>query len=278
MPARILVVDRNRAFAAMLEEMIASEAGHEVHVAFSAAEALSALRRADFDLAILDMDLGPTGPDCKTVVQQMRTVRPQMRLILIPILGADLPAEAAQWDIQGSLSKPFFADDLLPRIDDALAKTVRKKPEVTTEPKAEPKALPERAGRAASGAQAPGLRAVLADLARETAADAVLLLSLVQGQVRVVEHVSAWQEEDRAQFAGLVRAIVESAQAAARFLGYPDEAFEHHMFEGQDRRLYAMRLSAGWLLVVATPAHIPLGTVRHNLRRVRRDLAPRALT
>ncbi len=274
MPARILVVDRNQAFAAMLEEMIASEGGHEVQVAFSAAEALSALRRADFDLTILDMDLGQTGPDCKTAVQQMRSVRPQMRLMLIPILGADLPAEAAQWDIQGSLSKPFFADDLLPRIDDALAKTVGKTPEV----KAEPTALPERAGRAASGAQAPGVRAALAELARETAADAVLLLSLAQGQVQVVEHVSAWQEEDRARFAGLVQAIVESTQAAARFLGYPDEAFEHHMFEGQDRRLYAMRLPAGWLLVVVTPAHIPLGTVRHNLRRARRDLAARALT
>lgn len=274
MPARILIVDRNQAFAAMLEDMLASEGGHAVQIASSAGDALSALRRDNFDLTILDMDLGEDGPDCASLVQQIRTIRPHMRLMLIPIMGANLPAETAQWDIQGSLSKPFFVDDLLPGIEEALSKTVRDRPQV----KPEPPAAPKRVEAPAFETQRRGVRPELAELARETAADAVLLLSTTQGTARIVEHVSSWQGEDLRQFAALIQTMVESAQAAARFLGYPDEAFGHHMFEGDDRRLYVMRVSAGWLLVVATSTHIPLGTVRHNLRRTSRELAARALT
>jgi DNA-binding response OmpR family regulator len=274
MAPKILVVDRNEAFAIMLEQMLATDGGYEVQVVHTGRHALALLREADFDLTILDMDLGPEGIGYRDLIQSVRQVRPMMRLMLIPLMGEELPPEVDRLDIQGTLTKPFFVDDLLPIIEETLSRTVRL-PE--SQPALRP-ALASVQGQVPIGATTVEVQKVLVGLARETTADAVLLLSSDPNDLGVVAHVSTLSAEKVQMLTHLIVKTVQAAQAAAHFLGQPDAPFEHNMFEGEGLRLYAMALASDLLLVVQTPLGIPLGTIRHNLRRASRELASLALT
>lgn len=289
MAPRILVVDRNEAFATMLEQMLSMEGGYKVQVAHHDSDALSLLQLTDFDLTILDMDLGPHG-DYQDLIRRIRQNRPTMRVMLIPLMGQNLPPEAGTLGIQGTLAKPFFADDLLPSISDALAKKVSPvSPQPAAQPVAQPAAqpVPRAATQPTFAGLGPSLpasepdakvRAVLSDLAHETRSDVVLLLSDDPTDAGVVSHVSTLSNDRVETLAALILTMVQAAQAAGHFLGQSEQPFEHNMFEGPDLRLYATSIRPGALLVAVTPMSTPLGTVRHNLRRASRDLSKVVLT
>ena len=270
MTPRILVVDRNIAFATMLKEMLEQDGGYQVDMVHNGNRALSRLSRTNYDLTIVDMDLDPRDMDSATLIEQTRALDPQMRLVLIPLMGENLPAEAGAWDIQGTLSKPFFAGDLLPKIREALTRPVA--------PSAG-RATPS-AGRAtpSAGVATADLHPSLADLARETRARAVFLFSTKPGREGVVAHTSTLDSEQLDTLADMIFTTVQSAQALARFWGQPDQPFEHNMFENDNLRLYIMTLPQNLQLVIVTPPSTPLGTVRYNLRRSVRRLDALALT
>ena len=263
MAPKILVVDRNIAFATMLKEMLEQDGGYQVDMVHSGNRALARLSRGNYDLTIVDMDLDPHDMDSPTLIEQVRTLDPQMRLVLIPLMGENLPDEAEAWGIQGTLSKPFFADDLLPKIHEALTRPIV------------PPAQHAPAGRAVPTAD---LQSLLAELARETQAEAVFLFSKEPGQEGVVAHTSSLSGKQLDALAYMIFAAVQSAQALARFWGQPDRPFEHNMFENDDLRLYIMALPQNLQLVIITPLSTPLGTVRHNLRRSVRRLDALTLT
>ncbi|MGD8487396.1 MAG: response regulator [Anaerolineae bacterium] len=278
MSGRILVVDRNEAFSTMLKGLLEIEGGYEVEAVHSGRGALTRLRQSDYDLTIVDVDLDPVEMNYGDLIGRVRRIRPAMRLMLIPLMGEELPPEASQYDLQGTLSKPFFADDLLPRIKKALAKQVTA-----------PQPIPDASTAAAALAQpaidpTPGpspagdVQGVLADLARETRADVVLLVSTVEGDEQIVAQITALDRLDLAELAALSITTVQTARATAQLLGQPDVPFEHNMFESQSLRLYIMTLPGEVLLVVVAPATTALGTVRHNLRRARRALVGVSLT
>jgi hypothetical protein len=220
------------------------------------------------------MDLEDIG--YHALLQNMRDLRPTMRLVLIPLMGEDLPAEAIQVGIQGTLSKPFFADDLLPSIEDALARSVRTTATAPTPTPASPTPAPTPPQPVEEAAG--DVQGVLSDLAYETQASAILLISSDEGRERVIAHVSTLDGRGLEAFMYLIFAAVQAAQAASRFLGQPDEPFEHNMFENQSLRLYIIVLPQNLLLVTITPVTTPLGTIRHNLRRAGRILSSSALT
>jgi CheY-like chemotaxis protein/predicted regulator of Ras-like GTPase activity (Roadblock/LC7/MglB family) len=286
MAARILVVDRNEAFATMLEEMLEMDGGYNVKVVRAGSDALNLLRQTNFDLTIVDMDLDARDMGYRDLAQSVRGIRPTMRLMLIPFMGEQLPAEALALDIQGTLSKPFFVDDLLPSIQEALTKKVRPAPASPPPPMPAPAPAPAPAPRpkARSEASLPSaaivadVQAVLSELARETRADIVLLVSTAAGARRVVAQASTLSDDKVGTLADLCVTTVQAAQATARSLDQPDVPFEHNMFEGESLRLYIMALSSELFLVVVVPMSTPLGTIRHNLRRADRDLARLALT
>lgn len=118
----------------------------------------------------------------------------------------------------------------------------------------------------------PDLHALLSELAREISADAVLLLSRFPENGPILAHASTWDAARLETLADLSLATLQAAQAMARFLGQPDESFEHHMFEGGSLRLYMMAIADGDLVVAVTSVNTPLGTIRHNLRRTARNL------
>jgi len=265
MTANILVVDRNVAFATMLKEMLERDGGYRVDLVHEGSRALELLPDGGYDLTIVDMDLDPADMTSLALIEQVRTHHPQMRLVLIPLMGEEVPAEAQAWGIQGTLSKPFFADDLLPRIGEALSKEVV------------PPARPTSSAGPAD--QAPGdIQSLLMDLARETQAEAVFLFSKEPGREGVVAHTSTLDGERLDALAYMIFAAVQAAQAVANFLGQPDRPFEHNMFENDNLRLYIMTLPQNLQLVIVTPLSTPLGTVRHNLRRSVRQLRSLALT
>jgi CheY-like chemotaxis protein len=263
MAQKILVVDRNQAFATMLEQMLETDGGYEVEVAHGGSQALAVLRQANFDLTIIDMDLDPDDLEYRDLVLSIRQIDPAMRLILIPLMGSDLPPEAHQLGLQGALAKPFFADDLLPSIKGALARPVGPS---TTQPATQPataapdsKALPDR-------------QSVLSELAHEINANAVVLLSMATRETKIIAHVSNLDPSELEALADLGIATVRAAQATGHCLGQPDTPFKHNMFESDSSRLYIMTLPKERLLMVLTLISTPLGTIRHNLRRTVRSL------
>ena len=279
MAPKILVVDSNEAFATMLKEILESEGGYSVDIAQSERKALGLLRRTDYALTIVDMGLEPGGNAYRDLVHKVRQGWPAMRLVLIPLMGEDLPPEAQRLDIQGTLSKPFFVDDLLPNIQEAMTKNVR--PVGSPPPSTSaPAGSPSVATRASAGPPAPrpaekpatGSGSPLADLVRETGADVALLVSMAAGQEGLVSYVGTLAKSGAEELARLIIAAARAAQAAGRFLRQPDAPFEHSMFESGTIRLYALALPGERLLAVVTPVSTPLGMVRQNLRRAGRDL------
>jgi CheY-like chemotaxis protein len=261
MTPKILVIDRNTAFATMLKGMLEADGSYEVSVAQRGSDALALLQDERYVLTIVDMDLDPEDLDYHDLILQLREVRPSMRLMLIPLMGESLPSEVHELNIQGTLSKPFFVDDLLPSIEDALGKEVSQ----AASPPA-PVPPPEPLVSA-------DMESILLQLAREVYADTVLLLSASEGDERIIAHASSSDEAGMVMLANLSIATIRAAQATAHFLGQADRPFEHNMFETDSLRLYAMSVPGDMLLVVVTPTSTPLGTIRHNLRRAARELA-----
>mgnify|MGYP001815478768 FL=1 len=261
MAPRILVVDRNAAFATMLKEMLEADGGYEVSVVRRGSDALALLHDESFALTIIDMDLDPDDLDYRDLIPRVRDSQPSMRLMLIPLMGESLSSEVDQFDIQGTLAKPFFADDLLPGIEDVLSKEVSMAvPPSAPTPSPEPQVSAD-------------IETILVELAREIYADTVLLLSTREGDEHLIAHASSLDEAGMMMLANLSIASVRAAQATAHFLGQPDRPFEHNMFETDSLRLYVMSVPENMLLAVVTPTSTPLGTVRHNLRRSAREMA-----
>lgn len=263
MTSRILVVDRNEAFATMLEQMLEEEGDYRVQTVHTGSDALSVLRQTNFDLTIIDMDLDRSDMDYRQLVPKIRHLEPNMRVMLIPMMGEELPPQAHQLNIQGALSKPFFADDLLPNIRDTLTKPISPLNFRVTIPPSPPQQTRKTSS---------DIQTILAELARETHAETVLLLSTMARETRVTAYVSNLDGPTLETLADMSIATVRAAQDTAQILGQPDMPFTHNMFESNMLRFYIMALPENMLLVIVTPTSTPLGTIRHNLRRAARAL------
>lgn len=106
---RILVVDPNEAFATLLYEELKRE-GYDVDMCLNGVDALAAARRHPVNLAVLDMALA--GPDALMLAQQLRNLNENLRLMLIPLMGEALSAQAMSLSVHGVLPKPFFLPEL----------------------------------------------------------------------------------------------------------------------------------------------------------------------
>ncbi|MGQ9600083.1 MAG: response regulator [Anaerolineae bacterium] len=268
MVPRILVVDRNEAFATMLAEMLETGGGYEVKVAHAGSEALVLLRQRDFDLTIVDTGLNDEDMDYRQLLRTVREEWPAMRLMVIRLKGEDLPAEVQDLNLQGTLSKPFFADDLLPSIQEVLAKEVYS-------PARAPSPMPE----SRSGAPVVSdVRDILLALARETHADAVLLISKSGDSPAVLAYGGSINQDRAKQLAEMSMTMVQSTQSFVQFLEQSDAPFEHHIVEGNLLRWYILTLPGNLWLVMVVPLSTSLGIIRHSLRQAKRDLASLVLT
>ena len=124
----ILVIDSNIAFSTLLTEELDRQ-NYDVEAAFDFDEALAFARAQSFELALVDM--GVNEPGGLELAQRLREEQPELRLMLIPLLGEELPDEVRQaLPIQGVLPKPFFLPELPERIEKALQASLDAEPGV----------------------------------------------------------------------------------------------------------------------------------------------------
>jgi DNA-binding response OmpR family regulator len=89
---RILVVDANEAFAALLQQEL-ENMEMRADIAASGHEALRATAATNYAMAIVDMGL-PDVPSAQ-LVRALRQEHPDLRLMVIPLEGDGVPSELA---------------------------------------------------------------------------------------------------------------------------------------------------------------------------------------
>jgi DNA-binding response OmpR family regulator len=113
-PKRILVVEDDPTINDIITLLLSSE-GYAVTPAFSAQEALEALRKETFDLVTLDLALGER--DGREILREVKS-DPKLRSIPVLVVSAYTgwltPEERRM--ASGILEKPFDVEDLVQRI------------------------------------------------------------------------------------------------------------------------------------------------------------------
>jgi hypothetical protein len=258
-------------------------------------------------MVIVDMGLSDVKP--VTLVRAIREAKPSMRLMLIPLMGQQIPNELQDVDIQGILPKPFFVGDLPDIVGEAIETGM---PLAHVSPKPELKvAVPARSGVAAIGeepsitdvapeappfdealtsqppvdpqAGAPAYPKEMMATLQAKEADIVRLLKSLNREVRaesimvtlgaeLVAFSGLLGREQAAKLAGLVAATTEAAARSAAFLGEPEGRFEQSLHEGVEYRLYSLTVSEGLLLSLALSSDVPLGSLRYRSRQTAEEL------
>ena len=259
----ILIVDSDVAFATMLQEGLQQGGEYRVTVATAGDEALQALAAADFDLAVVD--LGLTDPDGATLARALRQQQADLRLMLIPLMGEDVPPELADLQVQGILSKPFFLPELPGHVADALARPVDEGPSrvevVTAEPDTASGWLAELVERV------PEIGQEMTTLSQEIHAEAVILT----GGGKLIAHTGRLAVEE-AQ--GLAQAVAESWRTSARvaqILGQEQLRFEQSV-EGGQHMFYSLAITDDIIISAALSVTIPLGIIRHRTKATAQSL------
>jgi PAS domain S-box-containing protein len=112
---RVLVIDDDRDFADSLCNLLKLE-DYEVEVAYSMADALDALDRFMFEVALIDIRLGED--DGLTLVSEFRQRRKDvMCVIMTAYASVETAIQAIQEGAYDFLCKPFYPEDLIATLD-----------------------------------------------------------------------------------------------------------------------------------------------------------------
>ena len=260
---RILIVDSNEAFATMLQESLEQGGEYSASVTTSGDGALQELGTSEFDLVIIDMGL--TDPDGATIARMLRQQRANLRLMLIPLVGEELPPELADLDVQGVLPKPFFLPELPGRIADALAR-----PMVGTPDTAEGVEPDTASGRlAVSSAERidvppeyiPKIVQEMTVLSQEINAEAVILTC----ERKLIAHTGRLSAEEAGELAQAVAESWHTSARVAQILGQEQLRFEQSV-DGGEHMFYSLAIAEGIILSAALRASVPLGIIRHRAK------------
>ncbi len=288
----ILVIDSDEGFGNMLKDGLVNSGHYQAKCVHSGSNALEAVVEDQFDLVIIDMALTDMSPI--TLVQAIREAKNNMRIMMIPLLGQDLPEQVNTLNINGTLTKPFFVGDLPDLVNKALGRQTAPATSVpitptpvppTRDPAPKPEEIPDPATETQSPPLAIStvsqetvrfLRAneseilrSLDDLNLEVRAEAILLIA--GGEL-----IAQAGMLDRQHCEELTMLVAQSSQAAAqaaKFLGEKRNSFTQSLHEGEEYRLYTLTLGEGILLSLALSSNVPLGMIRHQCRQVAEHLS-----
>jgi CheY-like chemotaxis protein len=249
----ILILDTNVAFATMLQESLEQGGEYRATVAASGDAALQELAAAEFDLAIVD--LGLTDPDGATTVHTLRQQQADLRLMLIPLIGEEIPPELGDLQVQGVLPKPFFLPELPGRIADALARPVGEGPGSAGSTAAEPGTGPGRL--AVQEELIPEIVQEMNVLAREINAEAVILTC----GGSLIAHTGRLSPENANRLAQVVDDSWRTSARVAKILGREQLRFEQSV-EGGEHMFYSLAVAEDIILSAALRASVPLGLIR----------------
>lgn len=268
----ILIIDGNEAFATILKEGLEQAGAFRALIACTGTQAMEMLSTTSCDMVILD--LGLSEPDGVEFARTLRAQYPDLRMILIPLMGEEVPSELADLDFQGVLTKPFFFPELPDIIGEALKRPVgsgappaKEAPEPVTNiptPVSTPPVTDDAAEAPASPARVwverhmRQVNQIMANLAQEVGAEAVLLTCGAE--------LLAWAGRlSRDEASGLASLVNENRCTSARMaqiLGCTPSRFEQSIDWGE-LIIYSLALVEDVLLSTALSATLPLGMVRH---------------
>ena len=122
--ARILTVDDEPLICRQIERVL-SKYGHEVHQFHSGQEALEAMRKMDFDLALVDYHLPVM--DGLQILHHLREHQPGcVRILVTGMLDLNLAVQAVNTgEVARFVQKPFKHDRLIAAVEDALNTKLR---------------------------------------------------------------------------------------------------------------------------------------------------------
>ncbi len=291
----ILIVDSNEAFATILKEGIEQAEEFQATVISDGNEALQMVGSTLFDLVIVDMGL--TDPDGADLARTLREQAPDLRLMLIPLMGEDLSPSVADLDVQGVLTKPFFFPELPGIISGALnrnvGQTLPTEPPPATEPPAAVPATSEETpsppppapaipsltpveGAALDAASAQRLSEVCAmissrqmqhitqamsRLTQDVGAD-VVILTCSGG---LISHAGRLSVEEAESLAQIVGENWRTSARVAKILGQEQLRFEQSV-EGGEHMFYSLALTEDIILSAALSTTVPLGMIRHSAK------------
>jgi CheY-like chemotaxis protein len=299
----ILVVDSEEGFGLMLKEGLENSGHYNARCVHTGSDTLNVIGSDDFDLIIVDMglqDMSAIG-----LVQTIRKANIDQRIMMIPLMGQDLPEKAIALNINGILTKPFFVGDLPDLIDDAIGRRRSPAPPPVAAPDSDPaEEEPDSPSEVAEDASAskddvdveeapapvvppPTIPAVsqdtirylrgneadilrlLDDLNREVRAEAILLIAGPE----LIAQAGLLDRDHCQQLAALVGQSAQAAAQAADFLGEPSGRFSQSLHEGAEYRLYSLSLGEGIQLSLALSSNVPLGMIRHQCRQFAEQLS-----
>lgn len=301
----LLVVDPDVAFATLLTEEL-ERLGHEVTMCTSGGEAYARARQRMPDLALLDMGL--SDPDAVALARRLRSLRPTVRLMVIPIVGEEPALGDNGLSIQGVLPKPFFLPELPDRIESALSTPLPGDHEGDVAAVAERvgsnQAVADGACAGAAGDRdddardsstrrrvdredgSPSTKApspiiayeafrrhadAIGDLLRDLVADIGADVAVLTSPKGVLASAGALDDDEMASISTVVLNSWETSAQMARILGREQLRFEQSI-AGGSYLLYALSIHEA-ILAVTVSGSAPLGLLRHRARAAGEQIA-----
>jgi DNA-binding NtrC family response regulator len=116
---RLILIDDEVGFTTVMAKRL-SRRGFEVTSAFSGAEAIQAVRKSEFDVAVLDLKMEDI--DGIEVLKIFKKMDPDMPVIMLTGHGSEKSAdEGLEYGAYDYLFKPYEFDELLDKIHSAVS-------------------------------------------------------------------------------------------------------------------------------------------------------------
>ncbi len=122
MATKVLLVDPDIDFAVGIKRALEQTSGYRVTAFVNGQAAIELVRAEPQDLAILDFEPGDT--DIAGLIVGLRAIQPGLFILLSPRTEAQI-ARVGALNVQGSITKPYLARQLIPVIREALAARAR---------------------------------------------------------------------------------------------------------------------------------------------------------
>lgn len=146
MTIRVLVVDPDIAFTVPVKRALEQSGDYVVNVFVNGQAAVELLQREAQDVAIVDF--GIDDMDLPGLIRALRDIQPGLFILASPRSNEQV-AQLPALDVQGSITKPYFARQLAPVIREAVAAKARlakKEQERRADAEQPPGSVPEGAG------------------------------------------------------------------------------------------------------------------------------------
>jgi len=119
MPIRLILIDDEVGFTTVMAKRLARR-GLDVTSAFSGSEAIKTMRKAEFDVAVLDLKMEDM--DGIEVLKIFKKMDPDMPVIMLTGHGSEKSAgEGMEYGAYDYLFKPYEFDELLEKIHAAVS-------------------------------------------------------------------------------------------------------------------------------------------------------------